>query len=126
MVQKIPAQKIDKDCALRIEDCATASGFTDYTAVVRGKWKLLRGNDASGTFTVVLIGPHAVTSNLVGIQILMAAGFSDVDAMLALGVARHEHKTWLKHQRARVRQSKAQARRTTATISLDDFFKEQP
>jgi len=120
MIKKIPTQQIDKDMALRIEDYAAACNLTDYTAVVRGAWKLIRGTNKNGQFTVVLVGPHAVTSNLVGIQILMAAGFSDVDAMLALGVTRGEYKTWVKQQRARVRESKTQPR-MGSTTSLDDL-----
>lgn len=120
MIRQIPVQHIDKQPEPNIEGYASACGLENYTAVVRGKWKLIRGTDSRGQFTVVLVGPHAVTSNLVGIQILMAAGFSDVDAMLALGVNHIEYKNWLKQQRARVKVSKAQPR-MGRTNSLDDL-----
>ncbi|QZE57496.1 hypothetical protein MPK71_gp287 [Erwinia phage pEa_SNUABM_1] len=120
MIKQIPRQFTEKDSKLTIEDHAAVLELTDYTVVVRGKWKMIRGTNKSGRFTVVLVGPHPVTSNLVGIQILMAAGFSDVDAMLALGVTRGEHKTWLKQQRARIRESKSQPR-MGSTTALDDL-----
>lgn len=120
MIKQIPRQFADKDSKLTIEDRAAVLNLTDYTVVVRGKWKMIRGTNKNGHFTVVLVGPHAVTSNLVGLQILMAAGFSDVDAMLALGVTRGEYKTWLKQQRARVRESKSQPR-MGSTTALDDL-----
>ncbi|AWY08550.1 hypothetical protein HOT49_gp291 [Erwinia phage vB_EamM_Alexandra] len=120
MIRQIPKQHIDKQPEPNIESYAAVCNLENYTAVVRGKWKLVRGTDASGNFTVVLVGPHAVTSNLVGIQILMAAGFSDVDAMFALGVNHIEYKGWLKQQRNRNKTAKAQPRMGN-TCALDDL-----
>lgn len=120
MIKQIPRQLSTKDRSLSIDGFASAVNLENYTAVVRGPWKLLRGTNTSGNFTVVLVGPHAVPSNLVGIQILMAAGFSDVDAMLALGVTRNEYRAWTKTQRTRKREAAAQPR-MGSTTALDDL-----
>ena len=120
MIKQIPEQLSTKDLSLSIDSFAAKCNLENYSAVVRGPWKLLRGTNTAGKFTTVLVGPYPVTSNLVGVQILMSVGFSDVDAMMALGVHRNEYRAWLKGQRARLRETKAQSRRGSTT-ALDDL-----
>ncbi|UAW96432.1 hypothetical protein MPK64_gp288 [Erwinia phage pEa_SNUABM_16] len=120
MIRQMPRQISTKDFSYSIDGFAAKVNLENYTAIVRGKWRLLRGTDTSGNFTIVLIGPYAVSPDLTGYQILVAAGYQPVDAMQALGLDHNHLRTMQKEHRKRVAQSKAAPRRGN-TNSLDDL-----
>lgn len=119
MIRQVPVTISSKEPNTSIEEVAFVRGFQNYSVVVRGPWRLIRCTD-SVELKVVLIGPYSVMPDLTGYQILTAAGFSSVDAALALGAKHYEVKTWQKQQRARVKAAKAQPR-MGSTTALDDL-----
>lgn len=119
MIRQVPIRISSKEPNTSIEEVALVRGFKNYTVVVRGQWRLIRCTDTVD-LKVVLIGPYDVTPNITGYEILTSAGFSSVDAALALGAKHYEIKTWQKQQRARLKAAKAQPR-LGRTNALDDL-----
>lgn len=120
MIKQLPKQVSDKLTSSSVEGIAATMNLENYAALVRGKWKLIRGTDANNHFMTVLVGPYEISPDMTGYQILVLAGFQPVDAMQALGLDHKRLRTLQKNHRARLANAKANPRRGN-TNSLDDL-----
>jgi len=120
MIRKIPRQFSTKEMSFSIDGYAAKANLENYTAIVRGQWKLLRGTDTLGNFTTVLVGPYEIQPDLNGYHILIIAGFQHVDALQALGLDRTSLRTLKREHAKRVAASKSNPR-VGRTNALDDL-----
>ena len=120
MIRQLPLQLLTKDSEVTAQSTAARLGLANYTVIVRGGWQLICGTGADRSPRIALIGPYHVSPDLTGFQILNAAGYSEIDAMLALGLHRNDLRQMQKVQRARVKAVKEQ-KRIGSTTALDDL-----
>lgn len=120
MIRQTPKQFTTRMAGQSIDEYAAVCNLENYTAVVCGRWKLIRGTDTKGNFTVILIGPYTIIPDLVGYGILIDAGFQPIDAMLALGIDRKHLRTMQRNHRNHAAQAKASPR-MGSTTALDDL-----
>ncbi|QZE56143.1 hypothetical protein pEaSNUABM52_00285 [Erwinia phage pEp_SNUABM_52] len=121
MIKQLPNIVKGMNC----DDAADYVGLHEYSATVKGTWRLIHGLSASGERVVVLSVPqdHHVLPDYKGVQTLIHYGFKEVDALLALCIHRNEYAQMKKKDRAAKRKAaevKQQPRRS-GPVSLDDL-----
>ncbi|QZE58162.1 hypothetical protein MPK70_gp286 [Erwinia phage pEa_SNUABM_33] len=120
MIRQMPLQLLSKDPDVTAQSTAARLGLVNYTIVVRGDWQLICGTGVDRKPRIALIGPYKINPDLTGVHILTHAGFSDIDALLALGLHRNDLRRMQKEHRARVKAVKEQ-KRMGNTTALDDI-----
>lgn len=123
MIKQLPNIVKGMNC----DDASDYVGLHEYTATVKsGTWRLIRGLNPYGELVVVLSIPidQDVLPNYMGVQTLIAYGFKEVDALLALRIHRNEYAQMKKKDKAAKRKAAEAAKqqpRRNGPVSLDDL-----
>lgn len=122
MIKKVTAF-IAKD-EMTVEQMAEKLNLSSYNAIHRGGYTVVCGTDSQGDRISLVCGPYVLQQSIWGVQKMLDAGFSETDALLALGLTRHAYTALKKKEREQKKaaeQAAKQQPRRGSVVSLDDL-----